>query len=155
MGRMYSASFADVEVSALQDLFSLVVAVDEPVLIHGCFISQSSDVGDSEEEMLAVHIVRGNATVGSGGTAPTARPLDPKVGAASATVRANDTTEASAGTEEIMHAEAFNIRTGWVYIPTPEMRVKADNVSDIIAIRLLDVPGDALTMSGTLYWEEG
>ena len=155
MGRMYSASFADVEVSALQDLFSLVVAVDEPVQLHACFISQTSDAKDAEEELLAIHIVRGNGTVGSGGSAPTARALDPKVGAASATVRANDTTEASAGTEEIMHAEAFNIRSGWVFLPTPEMRIKADNTSDIIAVRLLDAPADALTMSGTLYWEEG
>jgi len=155
MGRMYSASFADVEVTALQDLFSLVVAVNEPVTLHSCFISQSSDVGDAAEELLAVHIVRGNGTVGSGGSAPTARPLDPKTGAASATVRANDTTEASTGTEEIMHAETFNIRTGWVYIPTPETRIKADNVSDIIAVRLLDAPADALTTSGSLYWEEG
>jgi len=155
MGRMYSASFADVEVAALQDLFSLLVAVDEPVTIHSCFISQSSDVGDAAEEMLAIHIVRGNGTVGSGGSAPTARALDPKVGAASASVRANDTTEASAGTEEIMHAETFNIRTGWVYIPTPETRIKADNASDLICVRLLDVPADAVTMSGTLYWEEG
>ena len=155
MGRMYSASFADVEVDALQDLFSLLVAVDEPVTIHSCFISQSSDVGDAAEEMLAIHIVRGNGTVGSGGSAPTARALDPKVGAASASVRANDTTEASSGTEEIMHAEAFNIRSGWVYIPTPETRIKADSTSDLICVRLLDAPADAVTMSGTLYWEEG
>ena len=155
MGRMYSTSFSGVAVTALQDFFSLVVADDEPVHIHACYISQTTEVADAAEEMLRIDIVRGNGTVGSGGSAPTIYALDSKVGGASATARANDTTEASAGTEQIMHSEAFNVRTGWVYIPTPETRIKTDQADDIICIRLLTVPADSITMDGTLYWEEG
>ena len=158
MARRFSASFSDVAVTALQDLFSISVGTEAPVTILVCYITQLSDVGDSAEEMLRIDIVRGNNTVGSGGTALTERLLDAKGGAVIASVRANDTTEASAGTEEIMHSETFNIRVGWQYIPIPEIRIRHDNgggTNEFICVRLLTVPADSLTMSGTLYWEEG
>jgi hypothetical protein len=151
---MYSVSFQDVAITALQDLFSLVVAANKPVKLHSCFLSQTSELGDAAEEQLRIDIVRGNGTVGSGGTAPTIYKLNSNDAAASATARANDTTEASAGTEQIMHSEAFNVRAGWQYIPTPETRIITSSTDDIIAVRLLDVPGDEITMTGTLYFEE-
>jgi len=151
---MYSTSFSGVAVTALQDLFSLIAAANKPVKLHACYISQLSDVGDAAEEMLRVDIVRGNGTVGSGGSAPTIYALRSTDPAAAATARANDTTEASAGTEQIMHSECFNIRAGWVYMPTPKMQISTNSADDIIAVRLLTVPADELTMCGTLYFEE-
>ena len=88
----FTATFKDVAVAALQDLFSLVVGANSPVTILFCSISQQSDYKDAEEEGLLISIVRGNGTVGSGGSAPTIRKNDTKAGAAVATVRANDTT---------------------------------------------------------------
>lgn len=158
MARRYSASFVAVAVTALQDFFSVAVAADEPVTILACYINQISDVGDTAEEMLRVDIVRGNDTVGSGGSAATEILLDARGGAASAAVRVNDTTEASAGSEEIAHTDAFNIRVGWQYIPIPELRIRHDSgggTNEFICVRLLTAPADELTMNGTLYWEEG
>lgn len=154
MSRVYSASFSGVAVSALQDFFSLLVADDEPIKILGCTISQSSDYGDAEEEGLRIAIIRGWGTVGSGGSAPTARALSSKEGAASASVRANDTTEASAGTDLVMYEEVWNIRMPWIYMPVPEARIRVDQTDDIVSITLLDAPTDALTVSGTITWEE-
>ena len=153
--RVFTATFKDVEVAALQDLFSLVVGANAPVTILSCTISQSSDYKDAEEEGLLISIVRGNGTVGSGGSAPTARLNDTKAGAVVATVRANDTVEASVGTEEDMFLENWNIRTPWQYRPIPEEYFRVDTADDIVAVRLLDVPSDALTTSGTLIWKEG
>ena len=152
---VFTATFKDVEVSALQDLFSLVVGDDAPVTILSCTISQSSDYKDAEEEGLLISIVRGNGTVGSGGSAPTIRLNSTKGGAAIATCRANDTTEASVGSEEDMHLENWNIRMPWTYRPTPEEQFRTDQSDDIVAVRLLDAPNDALTVSGTLVWKEG
>ena len=59
MGKIYSAEFGAVAVSAAQDLFSLLVGADEPIHLLGCVISQSSDVGDSAEEGLLIKIIRG------------------------------------------------------------------------------------------------
>jgi hypothetical protein len=155
MARRYSASFSAVAVTAIQDLFSLVVAANEPVRILACYLSQHTDVGDSEEEMLRVQIIRGYGTVGSGGSAPSVYNLDVKGTGNSATCRANDDTPSSAGTPQIMHCEAFNIRSGWVYIPTPETQIRVDNADDIVVVKLIAAPGDSVTMNGTLYWEEG
>ena len=151
----FTATFKDVAVAALQDLFSLVVGDDAPVTILSCTISQSSDFGDSEEEGLLISIVRGNGTVGTGGTAPTARQHSTNGGAVITTIRANDTTEASAGSEEDMHLETWNVRMPWIYRPTPEEQFRTDQADDIVAVRLLDVPGSTLTASGTLVWKEG
>jgi len=156
MGRMYSIEFADVAVTAAQDLFSFKPLDDRPVILHAVFITQNSDVADAAEEMLTVKIIRGAATVGSGGSNPTARPLDSTDAAFGPTtnVRANDTTETSGGTPLDMHSEAFNIRTGWAYIPTPEMRIRTDEGDGFLAVALITVPADSLTMSGTMYVEE-
>jgi len=154
MGRMYSCSFQNVAVTALQDFFEITAGDDEPVTIHAVHITQGSDMGDAEEEGLRVAIIRGNTTSGSGGTAGTENPLDPKGGAASAAVELNNTTEASAGTEAVLHEEQINNRVGFHYIPTPECRPKTDQ-SVLIVVRLLTAPADALSVSGTVYWEEG
>lgn len=155
MGRMYSCTFQNVTVSAQQDLFEITPADDEKVTIHGVYVSQGSDMGDSEEEGLRVAVIRGHSTSGSGGSAGTEEALDPKVGAASAAVELNNTTIASAGTADVMHEEQVNSRVGMQYIPTPEMRPQADQGNSTIVVRLLTTPADALSMSGTIYWEEG
>lgn len=152
--RTYSAEFADVAVTAAQDLFSLLVGDDEPIHLLGCTISQSTDVGDAAEEGLLIKIIRGWGTVGSGGSAPTAISLDGKGGAATTTVRANDTTEASAGSAVEVHSEVWNIRVPWVYLPIPEMRIRVDQADDLLSVSLITVPADSITVSGTIYWIE-
>lgn len=153
MGRMYVGVFNNVAITALQDLFSLLPATDKPVALHAVYISQTSDFGDSAEEGVRISIVRGNTTVGSGGSAITGNPLYPNTAVDAATVRANDTTEASAGTEVIMHLESWNVRQTWMYHPAPEDRPGVEN-NEHICVRLLDAPGDSLTVDGTIVYEE-
>lgn len=154
-GRMYAVEFEAVAVTVAQDFFELSPADDEPVHIHALYLSQSTDFADAEEELLRVKIIRGHATSGSGGTAPTPAALDPKVGAAAAAAEVNNTTIASAGTPVDLHSECFNVRVGMAYIPTPEARPKADQAGTTIVVRLMAAPADSLTMSGTLIFEEG
>jgi len=153
--RMYSVTFENVAITALQDLISIQPADDVPVEIHGAYITQGSDMGDAEAEGIRVEIVRGNTTTGSGGSAATPRALDPNVGAASSTVRINDTTEASAGTEHQLHAEQFNNQIGFHYTPTPEMRPRSNQGAGFLTLRLLGAPADSLSVSGTIYFAEG
>ena len=153
MGRMYSVEFAAVAVTAAQDLFSILPAANKPCLIHGLFLSQSSDVADAAEEIVEIKLVIGNTTVGSGGSAPTPRPLDKNDAAAGFTARANDTTEVSAGTAIDHWSHAWNIRVPLEYWWTPECRSRVQN-ADFAAVQLISVPADSLTVSGTLYVEE-
>lgn len=155
MGRMYAVTFENVAVTAAQDFFELSPADDKPVLIHAVYISQYSDVGDAAEEILRVTIKRGHTTSGSGGSAFTPLPLPSSAGvAAGAVAEINNTTIASAGTAVALHAETFNIRAGWQFIPTPETRPGASQANTTIVVRLEAAPADSLSMSGTLIFEE-
>lgn len=155
MGRgIYTVAFEGQAVTAQVDFFELQPADDKPVEIVGLFLSQSSDVGDAAEEILRVEIIRGHTTSGSGGATPTEEPLDPNDGAASFVSETLNTTIASAGTTSILHAEAFNIRSGLqVWFP-PECCPKATQANTTIVVRLMAAPADSLTMSGTLYVRE-
>ncbi len=155
MSRMYAITFENIAVTAAQDFFELSPADDKPVLVHAIYLSQSSDVGDAAEEMLRVTIKRGHTTSGSGGSSFTPVPLESSANAAAGTTaEINNTTQASAGTAALLHAEAFNIRSGWQYIPTPEARPGASQANTTLVVRLEAAPADSLSMSGTLIFEE-
>jgi len=160
---MYTVEFENATIanaSGDYDLISLLAAAQKPIVLHAIYIAQISDVGDAQEEILRIRLIRGNTTAPSGGAAPTPRPLDALDVAASFTARTNDSTIASAGTAVNLHSDAFNIRTGWVYIPTPEMRPKlvpnqgAAAANEYLVLRLMAAVTDDLTMSGTAYVEE-
>jgi S-formylglutathione hydrolase FrmB len=153
MGMIYSATFTAVAVSAAQDLFEIAAPADAAVVLHSVRLGQSSDAGDAAAEMLPVQIVKGNTTSGSGGSAVTPTPLESGYAAAGAAVEANNTTQASAGTPLTVVADAFNVQVGWQWIPTPEERIVL-SPSQRAVVRLSAAPADALTMSGTLVFEE-
>jgi hypothetical protein len=154
MGRMYVCTFSAVAVTDDQDCFEIIPADDKSVIIHACYLSQSTDVGDAAEEMVAVNIIRGFTAGGSGGSAFTPLPLAASGQAAGFACEINNTTIATTGTSQIMHAEAFNIRAGWNYIPTPETRIAASQANTSLVVRILANPADSLTMYGALYVEE-
>ncbi len=79
IGRRYSVQFAAVSISAAQDVFELSPADDKPICLKGISFDQTgnSDVGDAAEELVRWSIVRGHSTSGSGGSAATARPMNP------------------------------------------------------------------------------
>lgn len=153
MARMYTVSFAGVAVTAAVDVFEILPATQKPCTVHGLFMGQSSDVGDAEEEILRFTIQRGHTTSGSGGTATTPRPLDSVDTAAGFTAETNNTTAATAGTSVTLHADVFNVRTGYGIWFTPEARPRVAN-ANLLVVRLGAAPADSLTMSGTLYVEE-
>ena len=150
MGRMYSVVFEEVAVTAVQDLFEINAPSDSALHLHSIVITQSSDAGDAEDEQLSILIHRGS-TSGSGGTAPTAAPLSLGNTAFGGTVEVNNTTQRTEGTK--LYAEAFNVRAGLQYRPTPEERITI-SPSDRLIIELQTAPADSLTMSGTAIFEE-
>lgn len=147
MGRMYSAVFEEVAVSAVQDLFEINAPADAIVIIHGFEISQSSD---TDSEMLNLLVHRASAS-GSGGSAPTASPLEVGDAAFGGTVEVNNTSQGTEGVH--IHAASFNVLNGYMWMPTPEMR-PVISPSGRLVVELQTAPADALTMSGTIYFEE-
>ena len=154
MGRVYSVNFENVAVTALQDLVEITPADDHPIKLLGIFLSQSSEIGDAQEEMLRVQILRGYTASGSGGSAQTPVPIDPGDAAATFAAEVNNTTIANTGSPAILHSESFNVRSGLAHYWTPETALKANQGDTTIAVRLLANPADSVTMNGTLYVEE-
>lgn len=159
MSRMYvvtNETVGGVSVAAAQDIFSMIPGDDNPCIIHAVYLSQSSDVGDALEAFLEIHLVVGHTTTGSGGTQPTARPLDvndPAWSGTATNLGANDTTGMSAGTPIILHQEAVNIRVGMAYIPTPEARIYVPS-SLGFQVELMAAPTSPVDLHQTLVFEE-
>lgn len=153
-GKVYTVVFEGVAVTATQDFFEVSPADDRPVEIIGLFLSQYSDTGDAADEILSYSVVRGHTTSGSGGSAPTPRPLDPSDPAAAFATEVNNTTIASAGTGVVLHRGSFNVRVGESLWLPPEAVWKATQGNTTIVVRLNAAPADSLTMNGTLYVRE-
>lgn len=157
MGRLYVANFEDVAVTAAQDLFEIAAPATAAIKIHSFSLGQSTDVGDSAEEILELETVRGDGgvTTGSGGSTPTAQPIDNGDAAPSATVEANNTTRLAAGTGTLDVLEKFlwNVRIPFEKIWTPETR-PVITPSDFWTISLNDAPADSITCSGSIVFEE-
>lgn len=150
MGLIYSAVFEEVAVTAAQDLFEITAPSDAAVRVHSLHIGQSTDAGDTESEQLNILIHRGS-TSGSGGTTVTPSPTNTGYPAAGSTVEANNTTQGTEGAQ--VHADCFNVMSGYQMIWTPETR-PVISPSGRIIVELQTAPADSITMSGTIYFEE-
>lgn len=152
MGRMYTAIFENVSVSAAQDLFEITPADDKPVKIHQIVIS---NVSSETADQLRYTIKRfsGAYTSGSGGTSPTPRPLDSNDTAAGFTVEANNTTRATGGTSVTLWAEGQDARAGWNWFPTPAGQIRCPQ-AEAIVVGLEAAPASSTPMSGTVLIEE-
>jgi hypothetical protein len=153
MGRLYTAVFNNVAVSAVQDLFELVAPADSVVVLHDIHLSQNTDVGDAAEEVLRIELTSGHTTSGSGGSSVTPVPVNFGDAAFGGTCEANNTTQASAGTIVTHAVWNWNIRVGFDKVFTPECRPVL-SPSRRMCLELPAAPADAVTMSGTITFEE-
>jgi hypothetical protein len=152
--RIYTVSFTGTAVTVAVDLFELTPADDKPIEIIGMFVGQSSDAADAQDEMLGYRVIRGHTTSGSGGSAPTPRPVNRSDAAAGFTAETCNTTAASVGSTVDLHADTFNVRAGEkLWIPE-DCEWSATQADTTLVVRLIGAPADSLTMSGTLYVRE-
>jgi len=154
MGRIYTVQFTGVAVTAQQDLFELTAAADKPIRIHEIGLSQSTEVGDAQEEGLSILLKQGQTTSGTGGTAPTPIPRDVDDAAAGFAAEVNNTTKASTGTIVTHYAWNWNVRVPFQVIFTPETRPYAKGQRRL-TVELGTTPADSITMSGYMVVEEG
>lgn len=152
MGMRYAATFDAVAVSAAQDLFEITAPADCIVAIYALYLGQTSDVGDANAENLKVQIIKGYTVSGSGGSTPTPAKLETGFAAAGSAVEANNTTVANTGTGVTVHQDVWNTQLPYMYRPAPEERIIL-SPSERVVVRL-PAPADAITMSGTLVFEE-
>ena len=147
MGRIFTVSFADVAVTAIQDLFQ-IEAQGVTAKLHALFLSQSTDAGDANSEQLSLVLRRVTDAVVDGAAEVPAKPTD----VAGANLAVNQLVPLATGVA-IYHAEAWNTLTPFVWLPTPEMRPSIQP-TDAMTVHLAEAPAQSIDISGTLYFEE-
>lgn len=153
MSGVYTVQFNGVAVTAQQDFFQLTASSTKPIVILGFSLSQSSEVGDAQEEGLSILLKSGQTTSGTGGTAPTPVSTDSSGSAASFTAEVNNTTKASLGTIVTHAAWNWNVRVPFEVIFTPEQQLIMA-ASRRCTIELGTTPADSITVSGTIWVQE-
>lgn len=152
--RIYTVSFTQVAITTAVDLFELTPADDKPIEILGLFFGQSTDVGDAAAEQIPYRVIRGHTTSGSGGTAPTPRPLNRSGVAAGFAAEVCNTTAATLGTAVDLHADVINIQAGEKMWLPEGCEWEASQADTTLVVRLAAAPADSITCSGTLYVRE-
>ena len=157
MGRKYTAQVSAVAVTAAQDIFEILAPADAILVVHAWAVHQTSDTGDSAEEILRLETVRGvgSVTSGSGGSTPTAQPVEDGDTATGATVEANNTTRMAAGSGslETLEQHGWNIRQDLHHLYPPELRPVV-SPGNRWTLSLPSAPADSLTLGATVWFEE-
>jgi hypothetical protein len=153
MGRRYSLSFAATVITVEADLFELAPVF--PIRLLGLIVSQTTEAGDAQDEMLPIRVIRGHDTSGSGGTG-TLTPA--KLNSTDAGCQINNaevcnTTIASGGTPVTVHSDAFNVRAGYQLWWTPECAPIVSSADGRVVVRT-GAPADSVSFTGTIYFEE-
>ena len=160
---VYTVSFQNITANNADgnhDWFEIDPAADKPVEIIGLFLGQSSDFGDSQEEILRTSIVymSGGTFTSGGEVSTTPRPTDPSDGAASGAYEAfnsNGTAASTSGTSVIRHADSFNVRSGLQYILPPDLRHKCDGAAQsALLVRNDSTVADDIVFDGCVYVRE-
>ena len=151
-GRIYSVVISGTaSPAAAFDLFEVTPAAGKPVRLLRIHIAQTSEP-TSEEEQLALTVQRAHSTSGSGGSAPTPRPMNSSNAAAGFTAEVMNTTQATGGSPVVLLESAWNTRAGLDLAFAPEEAPEAAGSERIVVQS--SAPADAVTIRGTLWVEE-
>jgi hypothetical protein len=162
VGRIYAIPFNGVLTNAGgdTDLFSFQPADDRPIKLRGLLLSQTSVVGDAQEEGIRITIRRMSATfsVGTGGALVTAAaPVHDSADIVwGMTARTNDTTVATtSGTNQVLAEIGWNVRSSpyELWFPDEQFAAKAKQTEGLI-IRLETTLPANLTACLTAWVQE-
>lgn len=152
---LHAANFSAQAVTTATDMFELTPVVDRPIIVYGMRLGQTTDLGDSQEEVLMVGVYR-DATAGSGGTAATEYVYTNVAAGVTPTCQVRMLGTASTG-GTLIDIIPWNIRIPLEWFPIPEMRLKFSNIAaegPTSTFRLIAAPADSVTISGVVYWAE-
>jgi hypothetical protein len=160
MSRIYTVPYQGTITNAGgdSDLLEILPADDKPIKLRGFLLSQSSEIGDAQEEGLRISVIRMSATVtsGSGGSSVTPVPMDSADAAAGAACECNNTTVATtSGTSTVVAELAWNERNSpyeW-WAPDPQFAPKAKQGEGLF-VRMQTTPADDFSGCFTFWIEE-
>ncbi len=147
------AQFNGVAITAQQDLFEINAPAAKAVRLLMVKLTQTTEVGDAQEENLSVLFKRGQTTSGTGGTNPTVINLHGET-AGTAVVDANNTTKATGGTILTFDTDVWYERAPFLWVPPTEKLTPVIPAGVRMTVELATTPADSITANGTIYWEE-
>jgi len=153
--RIYSASFDNITVTAAQDLLSLKAGANNGVAIRRISLSASGVSAAAEIRLRLKRFSGATITAGSAGTAPTMNKVaDRNPNSATATARANDTTQATTtGTNSTLATWNWDVLQDFLETPpTEEERWECDASNELI-FDVIAAPASTV-LSGFIVWEE-
>lgn len=157
MSRVFAVPIASTAQTVAIDWVEVRSAASRVLKLVEVRISQSTETGDAAEEMIRWYIKTGISTVasGSGGTTPTPYALDGSATASGFTAEVNNTTQLAVGTGTLntIVMDPFNVRTGLLYVPLPQVVWQVAN-QNYIAIGMGAAPADSITWEGCAFFEE-
>lgn len=153
--RTYDVSFENVTVTAAQDLTAIIGAAGKVLKIKRMRVgATNTSIPTAQMIQIRARFLPATVTNGSGGTAPTPRPLDPGDAAASFTARVNDTTKASSsGTATIMEETGVHIYAGYDFTYPQDARPTI-GPSEAFVFELLSTVSGTVALSGGVTVEE-
>ncbi len=152
MAAVFVAPFENIAVSAAQDIYELATAATNSARVRR--VKLSTNKTSSEQLRIGIYRYSGAPTSGSGGASPTVRKLSAGVGTNTVTVERNNTSGASGGTAELLHAEFWNAVTPFEWVPIDEKGFVELAASEHFVVRLEAAPGASIQMDGNVEWEE-
>lgn len=145
--RPYTIPISIGATTAQIDIFEILAGAGKAFVILGWEFSQTSEVGDAQEEVLSFVLKRavGTVTSGSGGGTATPALTGPNGVASGATVETGNTTKLVVGTGTLTTLKNFGwyIRNPFVYAPTPENWLTFDGATRAV-LELTKTPADQI-----------
>lgn len=145
LGRSYRAPINIGATTVQVDIFELVAGTNTPLVVTGFHLGQTSEVGDAQEEQLALVLkyVSGAPSNGSGGGTSTPRPALPGDAASGVTLRTGNTTKVTGGTSVELARYAWNIRQDLPITWIPEMWQVCAGGNRMV-LELVTTPADSI-----------
>ncbi len=153
MSGIYTVQFNGVAATVQQDFFELVAHASKQCVLLAWGLSQSTEVGDTQEEGLSLLVKSGSTVSGSGGSAPTPTNNDGSGAASGFTAEANNTTKANTGTIVTHYAYNWNVRMPFDQVYTEQMQL-IFGAGRRLTIELATTPADSITLSGYAVVQE-
>jgi hypothetical protein len=155
MPRTYEVTFENVSVSAAQDLVSAKGGAARTVKVKRMRVgATNTSIPTAQMLQIRASIASATLTAGSGGTAPTPRPVDLGDAAATFTARANDTSKATTtGAFTIVEETGCHIYAGYDF-SYPQGREPVFGLNEGFVFELLSTVSGTCAFSGGVTFEE-
>lgn len=151
-GRIYTVSFQNVTISAVQDMIAIKAGASNPIAILSVNIGQITGTSVANQRIRLQQA--GTFSFGSGGTTPTPAKWIQSDAATAATAHCNDTTP-SASTFTDLWDDQWNIVNGFLWVPPVPSRPPVIAVAGGFRVTLDTAPASLVTNMTVTYEELG